>query len=66
MAQANSIANNTPTRRNALTTIAALAGAAAVVTPAVAAHAVAHPDAEVAGARPTATRDDTELRSSPR
>jgi hypothetical protein len=47
MAQANSIANTTPSRRNALTTIASLVGAAAVVTPAVAAQAIAHPDAEL-------------------
>jgi hypothetical protein len=47
MAQANSIANITRTRRKALTAIATLAGATAVVTPVVAAQAIAHPDAEL-------------------
>jgi phage I-like protein len=47
MAQADSIANPSPTRRKALTAVATLAGAAAVVTPAVAAQAIAHPDAEL-------------------
>jgi hypothetical protein len=42
-----SIPNTTPTRRNALTAIASIAGATAVVAPAIAAQSVANPDAEL-------------------
>ena len=45
MAQAISIPNTTPTRRNALGAIASIAGAA--VTPAIAAQSVDNPDAEL-------------------
>jgi broad specificity phosphatase PhoE len=47
MAQANSIPSTSTSRRKALTAIATLAGAAAVVTPVGAAQAIAHPDAEL-------------------